>query len=255
MVRLIFEPHIIPLEILFICLSYRAMSTLLPPLPSWPTDVTQAIAMQKTLSREVCLEDQHGPLETVAGIDCSYDLQSNLSFAVVTTMRLDNLQPLKTVRAEQPTRFPYIPGFLSFREIPVVLEALRLLPNLPDLLMVDGQGVAHPRRLGIATHLGVLLNWPSIGVAKSLLTGYYREPGMRKGDHSPLMDKGERIGTVLRSKDKVKPLFISPGHRMSHASALDFTLKCLVRHRLPEPTRIADKISKDKPGHVEARLL
>ena len=120
-------------------------------------------------------------LETVAGIDCSYDIQSNLSFAVVTVMRLEALRPLNTVRAELPTGFPYIPGLLSFRELPVVLEALRRLPGLPDLLMVDGQGVAHPRRLGIAAHLGVLLDWPAIGVAKSLLTGRFVIPARIRG--------------------------------------------------------------------------
>ncbi len=213
--------------------------------------------MQKAMAGKVCLEDKHGKLETVAGIDCSYDINNNISFAVVTVMRLDALLPLETVRAQLPTGFPYIPGLLSFREIPVVLEALRLLPQLPDLLMVDGQGIAHPRRLGIAAHLGVLLDWPAIGVAKSLLTGRYREPGLHKGDNSMLLDNksGERIGTVLRSKDKVNPLFISPGHRVSHDKALELTLQCLVKHRLPEPTRIADKISKDKPGKGEMRLL
>ena len=153
-----------------------------------------------------------------------------------------------------PTGFPYIPGLLSFRELPVVLKALQQLSELPDLLMVDGQGIAHPRRLGIAAHLGIMLDWPAIGVAKSRLTGKYNEPGNRKGDQSPLLDKNEKIGTVLRSKDNTAPLFISPGHRMSQETALEFTLQCLVKHRLPEPTRIADKISKEKPS-LEAELL
>ena len=166
-------------------------------------------------------------------------------------MRLDALKPIKTVRAQMPTTFPYIPGLLSFRELPVVRKALEQLPELPDLLMVDGQGVAHPRRLGIAAHLGVMLNWPAIGVAKSLLTGKYKEPGKRKGDQSLLLDKGEQIGTVLRSKDKTKPLFISPGHRVCQEAAVELTLQCLIKHRLPEPTRIADKISKDKAGRYE----
>jgi len=217
-------------------------------LPEWPSDIGSAIAMQKTMAEKVCLEDRYDRLETIAGIDCSYDIANDLSFAVITIMSLADLRPVQTVRAQMPTGFPYIPGLLSFREIPVVLKALRKLEKWPDLLMVDGQGIAHPRRLGIAAHLGVMLDWPAIGVAKSLLTGRYREPGLHKGDTSPLLDKGEIIGTVLRSKDKVKPLFISPGHRISHSAAVDLTLKCLVKHRLPEPTRIADKISKDKTG-------
>jgi deoxyribonuclease V len=231
--------------------------TSVPELPPWPEDAPAAIAMQKAMMDKVRLHDEFGPLETVAGVDCSYDITSNLSFAVVVVMRLDALHPLQVVRAQLPTGFPYIPGLLSFREIPVILEALRKLPILPDLLMVDGQGVAHPRRLGIAAHLGVLLDWPTIGVAKSLLTGIYHEPGLLKGDSSPLLDRRtkEQIGTVLRSKDNVKPLFISPGHRVHQQTALDLTLRCLVRHRLPEPTRIADKISKNKAEIIEAQLL
>ncbi|MGE3623192.1 MAG: deoxyribonuclease V [Bdellovibrionales bacterium] len=220
----------------------------IPPHPTWPADAAEAIALQKDMAGRVRLDDRYDRLETVAGIDCSYDIQNDISFAVVTIMRLDALKPLETVRAQMPTGFPYIPGLLSFREIPVILEALKQLPELPDLLMVDGQGVAHPRRLGIAAHLGVLLDWPAVGVAKSRLTGHYKEPGPRRGDRSPLLDKGERIGTVLRSREKVKPLFISPGHRVSHDAAVDLTLRCLIRHRLPEPTRIADRLSKEKPS-------
>jgi deoxyribonuclease V len=213
----------------------------------WPTDVTEATALQKTLREKLRIKDDFKQLNTVAGIDVSYDIQSNISHSVVVLMKLNQLQPIKIVRAQAPTTFPYIPGFLSFREIPVILEALKMLDDLPDLFMVDGQGIAHPRRLGIAAHLGVLLDMPSIGVAKSLLTGRYKEPGLKKGSQSPLLDKqSEKIGTVLRTKEKTKPLFISPGHCVSHDTVVDLVQQCLIKHRLPEPTRIADKVSKDK---------
>ena len=152
-----------------------------------------------------------------------------------------------------PVDFPYIPGLLSFREIPAILVALAQLSAQPDLLMVDGQGIAHPRRMGIAAHLGVHLDRPAIGVAKSRLTGDFAMPGPLRGDHTPLMAGQTQIGTVLRSRDGVSPLFISPGHRMDQATALAYTLHCLGRHRLPEPTRLADKYSKCGKAAVQAK--
>lgn len=216
----------------------------------WPTNAKEAIMIQQELRNKVQITDEFNTIECIAGIDCSYDIKSNLSFAIIVIMKLNELAPLEIVRAELPTSFPYVPGLLSFREIPVILDAFKQLKMHPDLLMVDGQGIAHPRRLGIAAHLGVLLDIPSIGVAKSKLTGQYQEPKLLKGSRSELTDKGTKIGTVLRTKDKVKPLFISPGHRIGHESAVDLVLRCLTKYRLPEPTRIADKISKIKPGKI-----
>lgn len=213
----------------------------------WPTSAKEAIAIQQQLRTQVITEVEPLQFEYVAGIDCSYDIKRNLSFAIIVIMRLDDLIPLEIVRAELPTYFPYVPGLLSFREIPVILAAFKQLQIHPDLLMVDGQGVAHPRGLGIASHLGVLLDMPAIGVAKSRLTGHYIEPSLTRGSSSELMNKDTQIGTVLRSKDKVKPLFISPGHRVGQQQAVELVLQCLTKYRLPEPTRIADKISKIKP--------
>lgn len=213
----------------------------------WPTSAKEAIAIQQQLRTQVIIEAEPLQFAYVAGIDCSYDIKRNLSFAIIVIMRLDDLVPLEVVRAELPTRFPYVPGLLSFREIPVILAAFKQLKIHPDLLMVDGQGVAHPRGLGIASHLGVLLDMPAIGVAKSRLTGHYAEPDLIKGSASKLESNGLQIGTVLRSKDKVKPLFISPGHRVGQQQAVDLVRQCLTKYRLPEPTRIADKISKIKP--------
>lgn len=217
----------------------------------WPTSAKEAIAIQQQLRTQVIIEAEPLQFEYVAGIDCSYDIKRNLSFAIIVIMRLDDLIPLEIVRAELPTHFPYVPGLLSFREIPVILAAIKQLKINPDLLMVDGHGVAHPRGLGIASHLGVLLNMPAIGVAKSRLTGHYTEPALIKGSARELESKGIQIGTVLRSKDKVKPLFISPGHRVGQQQAVALVLQCLTRYRLPEPTRIADKISKIKPVIVK----
>lgn len=213
-----------------------------------PADAAEAVAIQKSLRQNIVLENRFAQLKTVAGVDVSYDLKSNLSHAAVVFMRLDRLEPLISLKAALPTVFPYVPGLLSFREIPVILEALARLPDRPDLLMVDGQGVAHPRRLGIAAHLGLVADIPSIGVAKSRLTGAFTPPGPQKGDYSLLLDRGERIGAVLRSKQNTNPLFISPGHRVDHETAVELTLSCLTRYRLPEPTRMADKLSKTRPA-------
>ncbi len=223
-------------------------------LHSWPTTAAEAIELQQEFRHRVKIENDFGELKTVAGIDVSYDIKADTSRAVIVLMKLDRLEPLQTIVTDAPTTFPYIPGLLSFREIPVILQALGHLATKPDLLMVDGQGIAHPRRLGIAAHLGVLVDMPSIGVAKSRLTGTYKEPGPATGDQSPLMDKGERIGTVLRSKPKTNVLFISPGHRMDIATATQLTLQCLRGYRLPEPTRIADKISKQRERRQQTLL-
>ncbi len=214
----------------------------------WPTTIEEATAVQNELRGRVRLEDDFSQPKTIAGVDCSYDLDRDLSRAVIVLMDYETLELLASVQAFAPTVFPYVPGFLSFRETPVILEALGCLPQTPDLLMVDGQGVAHPRRLGIAAHLGVLTGLPAVGVAKSLLCGRYDEPGAQPGDTAPLTHKGEHIGTVLRSKEKCKPLFISPGHRVSHERAVELTRHCLRRYRLPEPTRVADLMSKWKPA-------
>jgi deoxyribonuclease V len=211
-----------------------------------PTSVAEAIAIQKQLRNSVRLKDEFSSLRVLAGIDVSYDKQADLTKAFIVLMSFDHLLPLKSVTASLPTSFPYVPGLLSFREIPAILQVFQQLGQIPDLLMVDGQGIAHPRRLGIAAHLGVILDIPAIGVAKSRLTGSFKTLGAAKGSITPLMDKTERIGTVLRAKEKCNPLFISPGHRVSHESAVNITLHCLTRYRLPEPTRIADKLSKIK---------
>jgi deoxyribonuclease V len=212
----------------------------------WPESIEAARAIQEEMRHNVVSVDDFGEVRTIAGVDVGYDMERNLGRASIVVLDARTLEPVASAQAYLTPGFPYVPGFLSFREVPVILRALACLPEQPDLLMVDGQGIAHPRRFGIAAHLGVETGLPSIGVAKSLLTGKYSEPDFQKGAQSILKDRssGEQIGTVLRSKDKVNPLFISPGHRVGQESAVRIVLQCLTKYRLPEPTRLADKFSK-----------
>ncbi len=214
----------------------------------WPRTTAEAVALQKELRHKVRIKDEGRAIRLIAGIDVGYDPALNISRCAIVLMEAQTLELSFSNIVEQPTPFPYVPGLLSFREAPIILDTLKTLPRQPDLLMIDGHGIAHPRRLGIASHVGVLANMPAVGVAKKRLAGVYKEPGPNKGDTSALMDKGEKIGTVLRSKTNVKPLFISPGHRISHEKALEIVMACLRKHRLPEPTRLADRLSKKESG-------
>jgi deoxyribonuclease V len=219
-----------------------------------PANASEAKAIQEHLRGQICIKDDFGPITTLAGIDVGYDIKNNESRASIVVLDKETLHPIETVQAYLPTTFPYIPGLLSFREIPVVIEALKALQHTPDMIFIDGQGIAHPRRLGIATHLGLLIDKPTIGVAKARLCGRYDEPGLQKGDYTPLKDGQEQIGTVLRSRDKVKPLFISPGHKVGYETALKLVMDSLTRYRLPEATRLADKLSK-YPKKQQQKLL
>jgi deoxyribonuclease V len=209
-----------------------------------PESAAEARRIQSALRDRLKTADDFGALSLIAGVDVGYDSAQDMAQASVVLMRRENLEVLEQAQAREKVTFPYISGLLAFREIPAITAALAKLTRTPDLLMVDGHGIAHPRRMGIAAHLGVLLDMPSIGVAKSRLTGRFTIPGKQKGEKSALMDGGERIGTVLRSRDNVQPLFISPGQRVSLETAVEITQQCLTKYRLPEPTRLADKLSK-----------
>jgi deoxyribonuclease V len=167
--------------------------------------------------------------------------------AAVAVLRYPELDVLETAIARRPTTFPYVPGLLSFRELPAVLEALEQLREPPDLLLCDGQGIAHPRRLGIASHLGLLVDLPSIGVAKTRLCGMHEEPLNQRGAWTPLWAEGEIIGAVLRTRPGVKPLYISPGHRISLDTAIQLVMACCTRYRLPETTRHAHRLASGLP--------
>ena len=210
---------------------------------AWDVRPKEAIAIQKSLLDRIRIEDDFGAVKTVAGIDVGFENGNTITRAAIAVLDFETLAPIETVIAHRPTTFPYIPGLLSFREVPAVLEAMLKLKTVPDLLLCDGQGIAHPRRLGIAAHLGLLVDIPSVGVAKSRLTGTHGEVPKEKGSVVPLMDKDEQIGVVLRSRTNVKPLYISPGHRVSIDTAHQLVMKCVTRYRLPETTRQAHKLA------------
>lgn len=213
----------------------------------WPHNLEEAIAIQERLRNQIITEDQfQEPIQYVAGVDMGFEADGTISRAAVAVLSFPDLQVVETTLARRPTTFPYIPGFLSFREIPAVLDALEKVKIMPNMILCDGQGIAHPRRLGIATHLGLLIDIPTIGVAKSLLIGKYEEVPETKGSWQPLIHKGEKIGAVLRTRTGVKPLYISSGHRVSLPTAIDYVLRCTTKYRLPETTRIADKLASDR---------
>lgn len=213
----------------------------------WPTTVSEAIVIQEKLRTQVITADQFPePVKYVAGVDMGFLADGTISQAAVAVLSFPDLKLVETSIAHRPTSFPYIPGFLSFREIPAVLEALEKLKTVPDMILCDGQGIAHPRRLGIACHLGVLIDLPTIGVAKSWLIGKHEELPDTKGSWKPLIDQGETIGAVLRTRTGVKPLYVSSGHKVSLQTAIDYVMRCTPKYRLPETTRIADKLASSR---------
>jgi deoxyribonuclease V len=214
---------------------------------AWNVAPAEAREIQERLRRMVETTDRLDAIETVAGVDVGFDRRKGLTRAAVAVLSFPGLELLEQTVVTEPTRFPYVPGLLSFREAPAILAALDRLERLPDVLLCDGQGVAHPRRLGIACHLGVLTDLPSIGVAKKRLVGSHEEPGNSRGDWVPLTHKGEIIGAVLRSRSGVKPIYVSSGHRVSLDTAVDLVMRCTTRFRLPETTRRADKLASGKP--------
>ena len=227
------------------------MPATLPPAHlahAWNVSPAEARAIQERLRGFVVKEDRLGLIRHVAGVDVGFEAGNTITRAAVAVLSFPALEPVDQAVVREPTRFPYVPGLLSFREIPAVLAALEQLRVQPDLLLCDGQGYAHPRRLGLACHLGLLADLPSIGVAKSRLIGTHAEPGNDKGDWAPLQDRDETIGAVLRTRRGVKPLYISVGHRVSLETALRLVLACTPRYRLPETTRKAHNLASGPAG-------
>ncbi|HHP7231882.1 MAG TPA: deoxyribonuclease V [Xenococcaceae cyanobacterium] len=208
--------------------------------------VAAAKEIQEKLRNQVITQDCLERVDYVAGTDVGFKNNYTITQAAVAVLKFPELELVETAIAQIPTTFPYIPGYLSFREIPAILEAIAQIKTFPDLILCDGQGIAHPRRFGIASHLGVLLDIPTIGVAKSLLIGKHEPLPLEKGSWTPLIDQDETIGIVLRSRTNVKPLYVSIGHKVSLASAREYTLQCLSKYRLPETTRLADKLASSK---------
>jgi deoxyribonuclease V len=211
-----------------------------PPIHPWDVTPAEARQIQEQVRRRVSRRNgrELQRIRYVAGVDCS--LRDGMATAAMVVLPFDSLDKvIETVVVQRPLSFPYVPGLLTFRECPAILAAFAELSTQPDFILVDGQGIAHPRRIGIAAHLGVLLDKPTIGCAKSRLVGTHDEPHERAGYYTDLWDKGELIGGVLRTRDGVAPLYVSIGHKVDLPTALDLTLQCCRGYRLPEPTRLA----------------
>src|SRR5205085_5958771 len=214
------------------------------PLHEWNLKPAEAIALKKELAKRVIREDQLGEVHTIAGVDMAINEQNGMARAAVVLLSFPELEILERHVYEEPVRLEYVPGLLSFREIPCILGAFARLKQQPDLVMVDGQGIAHPRRLGIASHLGLWINLPTIGCAKSILVGHHEEVGEEAGAWVPLTYRGKVIGAAVRTRSRVKPMIISQGNHISLETSIRYVLQCARGYRLPEPTRQADKLSK-----------
>jgi deoxyribonuclease V len=220
----------------------------------WDVTPTQARQIQLSLRDQVELHDRLGTLRRVAGADVALDLARGRAIAGIVVFSFPELEELERVWAETPITFPYIPGLLSFREMPAILAAFERVKREPDLIFYDGHGYAHPRRFGIACHLGIILDRPTIGCAKSRLVGQAKEPASERGNWTPLEDKSERIGAVLRTRTGVKPIYISQGHRISLERAVDLALAVCDGYRIPRPTREADHfVGAVKRGRAAGR--
>jgi deoxyribonuclease V len=207
----------------------------------WEVSTAEARRIQRQLRERVLVRPLDLQPGTVAGVDVS--VKEERARAAVVLLTYPDLTPIGAATAEMPVSFPYVPGLLAFREGPVVLAAMERLADRPDVLMFDAQGLAHPRRMGLATHLGVLLDIPAVGCAKSRLCGEHEEPEERKGGWTPLLDRDEVIGAVVRTRDGVQPLFVSVGHRVDLETAVSLVLGCTTKYRLPEPTRWAHRVA------------
>ena len=211
----------------------------------WDLAPREAVRLQEILRERVEQTDRWGPIHYVAGADMAFDPETDLAFAGVIVYRFPEMEEVERCMGRRTLRFPYVPGLLSFREGPVLLAAFERIKTEADLILVDGHGLAHPRRFGIACHLGLLLDKPTIGCAKSLLMGKATEPGRRAGSMGALVDQGEKVGIALRTRDNVNPIYVSIGHRVSLDSAVHIVKQCLDGFRIPKPTREADHYVRD----------
>ena len=215
--------------------------------PGRDDDVAAARALQAELAARVAVRDGfRQPLRTIAGFSVGFEDDGATTRAAVVLLDADSGQVLASEIARTPTPMPCIPGLLSFRELPALLLALEKLPQAPDLAFVDGHGIAHPCRLGTAAHFGVSTGLPSIGVANTILVGSGSEPHQMRGAYTPLRQKGTQVGWILRSKVDSKPLVVSPGHRVSMASVADLAMRFTGKYRLPEPTRLANRLASGR---------
>ncbi|MGO8945065.1 MAG: endonuclease V [Syntrophobacteraceae bacterium] len=221
---------------------------------SWTLSVKEAIALQKTLAAQVRIQPLPTALKIIGAADISYCRHTGLLFAVIVSLSWPGLDLVESVHHACRVGFPYVPGLLSFREVPPLIQAYRTIRQKPDVLLCDGQGIAHPRKLGFAAHLGLCLGIPTVGCAKSRLCGVHESLTLRKGSSKPLLVKGEQVGSVFCSRDGVKPIYISPGHLSDIASSEWLISRCLRRYRIPEPLRLAHLEANRLRAEVENRI-
>lgn len=213
---------------------------------AWDLDEAQARILQGELAQKVIITDAfEGEVRHIAGIDAWHSDELGRSFAAIVVVDAHTLEPIEQVTAVTDCKFPYVTGLLSFRELPPIIEAMKQLTTKPDLCICDGQGLAHPRRFGLACHLGVIFDIPAIGCGKTRLSGKFETPLPPRGSYSDLMISEQSVGRALRTQNGINPLFISVGHRISLDTACDWILRCAPQYRLPEPIRLADKLSRD----------
>jgi len=209
-------------------------------LHDWKLSPKEGSALQKRLAGRVKRQPLPESIGLIAGADMAFSRRHERFFATVIVLTFPGLEVVEQVSAWMRPTFPYVPGLLTFREGPVLVKTFSKLKSRPDVVVFDGQGIAHPRRLGLAAHMGLWLKVPTVGCAKSRLIGEHRQPGRKKGHTARLMDGGEKIGEVLRTRDGVKPVYISPGHLADFKTSTRLVLRCCTKYRLPEPTRLAD---------------
>lgn len=221
----------------------EALAVRLRRLHDWDLTPREAIALQQRLHARLELSDRLPRLGRVAGVDVGFDAARGVARAAVVVLEWPGLERLEHRVAQRVTDFPYVPGLLAFRELPAIVAAVESLHTAPDVFFCDGHGIAHPRRFGIACHLGLLADRPAIGVGKSRLVGAAAEPGRERGARVSLLDRGEVVGAVLRTRTAVRPVFVSPGHRVGLETAIELVLRAAPRYRLPEPIRAADRLA------------
>lgn len=200
--------------------------------------IEKLIELQKKLSKKV-VKEGCPKVRKIAGVDLAFSKENSIGFVAIVVLKYPELELIETKTLSGKVNFPYIPGLLAYREAPLILKAIRKVKEEIDIIMIDGQGIAHPRRFGIASHIGIILNKPTIGVAKSLLIGKHEEVASEKGSYSYITDRNEIIGVALRTKENVKPVYVSIGHMVSLEYAMKIVLDCTKRYRLPEPVRLA----------------
>lgn len=222
------------------------------PLTSWNLAPKEAVEAQKEWRSLVRIEPPAREINTIAGADISFNRFSDVIYSAIVVLSLPELRIIETASVCSTAKFPYVPGLLSFRETPSFLECWEKLRTKPDALMLDGQGLAHPRRFGIACHIGLILDLPTLGCAKSILVGQHGELALEAGSQSPLVDKNEVVGVALRTKKNVAPVYVSAGHRMDLNSAVELALRSVTRYRQPEPTRqahlLVNQLRRDDKG-------